>query len=136
LRKIDQRAAEARLPWTSIERLVKHPGSVDQVTAPQRMLGQVRAFLILRATDKLGQACAGSGRCVSWIRPMRQRQRPTLGRADGSRPWRWERIFSRSCCMRRVGYASTTTSAASGSSARRTWAAAKRVAGYPPAAIF
>ncbi len=57
---------------------------------------------------------------------MRQRQRPTLGRADGSRPWRWERIFSRSCCMRRADHASTTTVAASCcSSARRTWATGK-----------
>jgi hypothetical protein len=57
---------------------------------------------------------------------MRQRQRPTLGRADGSRPWRWERIFSRSCCMRRADHASTTTAAASCcSSARRTWATGK-----------
>jgi len=29
------------------------------------MLGQVSALLILRTTDKVGQACAGSGRCAS-----------------------------------------------------------------------
>jgi hypothetical protein len=47
---------------TSVELLVNHPGGEDQVTAPQRMLGQVRTLLILRTTDKLGQACAQGDR--------------------------------------------------------------------------